>query len=268
MKIGFIGCGNMGGALAMAVSRAAGAGDQLWLSDQDFEKAEQLARLADAKATDSAEIVKDCEIVVLGVKPQMLRGLMVALEPVLRARKTLPLLVTMAAGVSLATLEGMLGFACPMIRIMPNTPVSVGEGRVLYALGADVNETQKNDFLRLFAKVGTLHFMAEGLIDAGSALSGCGPAFVYLFIEAMADGAVAAGLPRQTALELAAGTVLGSAKMVLETGKHPGELKDAVCSPAGTTIAGVAALEQGAFRGTVMDAVIKAYEKTRELGKK
>lgn len=259
MKYGFIGCGNMGGALAAAAAGAVG-GQSLLLADADVQKAKALTEKLGAQAVSNEEIGQSCDYIILGVKPQMMRGVLEALP--VRGR---PVMVSMAAGLSLEKLKAMAPVELPWIRMMPNTPVAVGEGRILYASQADVEQTE--GFLRLFEKAGVLLPLEEKLMDAGSALSGCGPAFVYLFIEALADGAVACGLPRGMAVELAAGTVLGSARTVLETGLHPGALKDAVCSPGGSTIMGVKALEDGAFRSAAISAVVQAYEKTRELGK-
>jgi pyrroline-5-carboxylate reductase len=154
-----------------------------------------------------------------------------------------------------------------VIRIMPNIPASVGTGVILYDHTENVTEEAVEAFRASMQHAGLVDPLPEKLIDAGSALSGCGPAFVSMFVEALADGAVACGLPRDKALAYAAQTVAGSAKMLLESGMHPGQLKDAVCSPAGSTIVGVNTLEQGGFRGSAMDAVIAAFEKTKELGK-
>jgi pyrroline-5-carboxylate reductase len=175
-------------------------------------------------------------------------------------------LVTMAAGLTMARIRELAGRDYPIIRIMPNTPVSIGKGVVLYT-GADVSEADWAEFLAAMQPAGRLEELPETLIDAGSAVSGCGPAFVYLFIEALADGGVECGLPRDKALQLAAQTVSGAAELVLQSGRHPGALKDAVCSPGGTTIAGVHALEKGAFRALGMDAVRAAYDKTLSLNK-
>lgn len=264
MLYGFIGCGNMGGALAAAAAKAVG-GSALLLADADPQKAAALAEELGAYVSTQQEIAEKCDYIILGVKPQAMGGVLQTLARMVPANHQ-PVLVSMAAGLDLATLKELYGKDCPWIRMMPNTPVQVGEGRILYT--SQANEHQTEGFCRLFAKGGKLFALEEKLIDAGSALSGCGPAFAYLFIEALADGGVACGLPRHMALELAAGTVLGSAKTVLETGAHPGALKDAVCSPGGSTIAGVKALEDGAFRAAAIDAVMKAYERTKELGKK
>ncbi len=261
-QYGFIGCGNMGGALAAAAAKGVG-GHRLVLADADCQKAQALAQQVGASVATNQEIAATCPVIVLGVKPQILRRVAEEIAPMLPSETVV---VSMAAGVTLETLKELLG-PRPLIRIMPNTPVQVGEGLILYAMDG-VNLHQEQDFLQLFAQGGKLVALEEKQMDAGTALSGCGPAFVYLFIEALADGAVTCGLPRQTALELAAGTVLGSAKTVLETGIHPGALKDAVCSPGGSTIEGVHALEQNGFRGAAMEAVIEAYKKTQVLGGK
>ena len=171
----------------------------------------------------------------------------------------------MAAGLTIARIRELAGGNYPVIRIMPNTPSSIGEGMILYTCSSDITKTEEKVFLEAMSGAGRLSALPEHQMDAGSAVSGCGPAFVDLFIEALADGGVACGLPRAAAMEYAAQMVLGAAKLILESGKHPGELKDAVCSPGGTTIQGVRTLEEAGFRGAVMDAVIAAYEKTLEL---
>lgn len=260
MRYGFIGCGNMGGALAAAAAKTVGGGSIL-LADADPQKAAELAARLGAAVASNEEIGQTCDYIILGVKPQVM-GKVLSQLPL----KGSPVLVSMAAGLKLETLKEMLGAEATWIRMMPNTPVAVGEGRILYTSEADEEETA--GFCQLFAAAGKLFPMEEKLIDAGSALSGCGPAFVYQFIEALADGGVACGLPRALATELAAGTVLGSAKNLLETGAHPGALKDAVCSPGGSTIMGVKALEDGGFRSASINAVIEAYKKTKELGEK
>ena len=195
----------------------------------------------------------------------MLPGLAETLAPLLRARPDRFVLVTMAAGTTIEKLLGLLGDEYPVIRIMPNTPASIGQGMILYTCGAGVTAAEEEGFLAAMAGAGRFLRLEERLIDVGSALSGSGPAFVDLFMEALADGAVACGLPRKQALEMAAQTLLGSAALLLESGKHPGELKDAVCSPGGTTIQGVRVLEERGFRAAVMDAVIATYEKNLKL---
>ena len=173
----------------------------------------------------------------------------------------------MAAGVQVAQIRDWAGTDLPIIRIMPNTPAAVGKGMITYCTNSMVDDAALADFLSDMAQAGEFDRLDESLIDAATAVTGCGPAFMYLFMEAMADAGVACGLPRAKAQHYAAATMSGAAEMVLKTGQHPGALKDAVCSPGGSTIAGVKALEENAFRGAVMDCVAAAYEKTLELGK-
>lgn len=260
---GFIGTGNMGGALATAACKTDTA---VLLADRDAEKAAALAAQCGCTAGDTAAVVRDCRFVFLGVKPQVLGGVLAELAPALLQRDDV-VLVSMAAGVTMESIGGYLGGELPVIRIMPNTPAAIGEGMILYTANDKVTAADEAAFLKLMSAAGELDRLPEALIDAGSALSGCGPAFVYLFIEALADGGVECGLPRDKALRYAAQTVSGAAQMVQTDGRHPGALKDAVCSPGGSTIAGVHALEDGAFRGAVMGAVDAAFIRTKELGK-
>ena len=261
---GFIGTGNMGGALARALAKNV-EGDSILLANRSAEKAAALATELGCKAVSSEAIAKKADYIFLGVKPQMMADLLAQLSPILKEREDRFILVTMAAGLTIQRIRELAVGDYPVIRIMPNTPASIGEGMILYTAGSDVLDIELQVFLSAMSGAGRLSPLPEHLMDAGSAVSGCGPAFVDLFIEALADGGVACGLPRASALEFAAQMVAGSAKLVLESGKHPGVLKDAVCSPGGTTIQGVRALEAGNFRGTVMEAVIKAYEKNFDL---
>ena len=261
---GFIGTGNMGGALAKAACKRVPS-DQVFLSNRTVEKAKALAEALECRVTDNDAIAESADFIFLGVKSQMMAGLLEDLSPILAERQSRFILVTMAAGLTIERIREMAGGAYPVIRIMPNTPSSIGEGMILYTIGEGITKTEEKAFLDAMSGAGRLSPLPEKLMDAGSSVAGCGPAFVDLFIEALADGGVACGLPRATALEYAAQMVLGSAKLVLESGKHPGELKDAVCSPGGTTIQGVRVLEEAGFRGTVMDAVIAAYEKNADL---
>ena len=269
---GFIGCGNMGGALATAACKS-GVGRVL-LANRTQVKAEALAaRLegmgAAVAVAENAGVAEEADYIFLGVKPQMMADMLGSIAPVLAARARAGrrfVLVTMAAGLTVARIREMAGADYPVIRIMPNTPCAIGKGMILCAAHG-VTEAEKTAFCEGMAAAGRLDWLEEHLIDAGSAVSGCGPAFAYLFMEALADGAVECGLPRAKALEYAAQTLAGAAGLVLESGQHPGALKDAVCSPGGSTIAGVHALEDGAFRATAIHAVVAAYEKTRALGK-
>ena len=263
---GFIGTGNMGGALARAVAKSV-APEHIFLSDAWAEKAAALAKDLGCGSCAVAEVAKTCDYIFLGVKPQVMASMLASIAPVLKARKPGFVLVSMAAGVEISSLRQMAGADFPIIRIMPNIPASVGEGVILFDTTDNVPEAAVAAFREALSGAGLVSALPEKLIDAGSALSGCGPAFVSLFVEALADGAVACGLPRNQAMAYAAKTLEGTAKMLLETGMHPGQLKDAVCSPGGSTIMGVNALEQGGFRSNAMDAVISAYERTLELGK-
>lgn len=263
---GFIGAGNMGGALARAAAKTL-AGDAITVSDQLTDKAAALADQIGCNAADVQSVAKSCDFIFLGVKPQVMAGMLSEIAPVLAARKDSFVLVSMAAGICMEDIRRMAGGAYPVIRIMPNIPASVGGGVILYDATENISQEAINTFCANMQGAGLVDRLPEKLIDAGSALSGCGPAFVSMFIEALADGAVACGLPRSQAVAYAAQTVAGTAKMILESGIHPGALKDAVCSPGGSTIMGVNTLEQGGFRANAMDAVIAAYEKTTELGK-
>ena len=260
-KIGFIGTGNMGSAIATAV---AGQGRELLLANRSPAKAQALAQTLGARAVKNPEAAAESDLLFLGVKPQMMADLLESIAPVLRSREERVVLVTMAAGLSCEDIRDMAGAPYPVIRMMPNTPCAIGKGVVQYC-GLGVSGEELEEFAELLAPAGLIDRVDEKLIDAASAVSGCGPAFAYLFIEALADGAVACGLPRDKAMAYAAQMLSGSAQMVLDSGKHPGALKDAVCSPGGTTIQGVRALEEGGFRAAAMNAVIKAYEKTLNL---
>ena len=260
-KIGFIGTGNMGAAIATAV---AGQGRELLLANRSPAKAQALAQTLGARAVKNPEAAAESDLLFLGVKPQMMADLLESIAPVLRSREERVVLVTMAAGLSCEDIRDMAGAPYPVIRMMPNTPCAIGKGVVQYC-GLGVSGEELDEFAALLAPAGLIDRVDEKLIDAASAVSGCGPAFAYLFIEALADGAVACGLPRDKAMAYAAQMLAGSAQMVLESGKHPGALKDAVCSPGGTTIQGVRALEEGGCRAAARNAVIAAYEKTRKM---
>ena len=265
MTFGFIGAGNMGGALARAVAKSV-APENITLSDADTAKACGLARQIGAQSAPVETVAEKCHFIFLGVKPQVMATMFEQIRSKLRARKDHFVLVSMAAGVAIADIHKMAGEYYPVIRIMPNIPASVGGGVILFDNTNNVDERDIAAFEAAMAGAGLVDHLPEKLIDAGSALSGCGPAFVSLFIEALADGAVACGLPRDKAMAYACQTLIGSAQMI-QGGMHPGQLKDAVCSPGGTTIAGVNALEDGTFRGATMNAVKAAYCRTLQLSK-
>ena len=263
VTFGFIGTGNMGGALARAARKRL-AGEEILLANRTPAKAEALAADLQCRTADNQTAAREARYLFLGVKPQMMAGMLTEITPVLAARQDRFILVSMAAGLTMARIREMAGGDHPVIRIMPNTPSAIGEGMILYTSDG-VTEEELQSFLDAMSGAGRLAPLEERLIDAGSCVAGCGPAFVDLFIEALADGGVACGLPRALALEMAAQMTAGAARLVLQSGQHPGALKDAVCSPGGTTIQGVRALEEAGFRGAVMDAVITAYEKNLDL---
>ena len=263
--LGFIGTGNMGGALARAAAK--NRENQLLLANRSPEKAAALATETGGTPVDNLTLVRQAELIFLGVKPHMLPGLLESIKAELNRRESRFVLVSMAAGTEIGHVQALAGGDYPVIRIMPNTPCAIGEGMTLYACSENVANEEEKSFLEAMRGAGRFAKMEERLIDAGSAVSGCGPAFVDLFVEALADGGVACGLPRQQAMELAAQMAAGAARLILEAGKHPGQLKDEVCSPGGSTIQGVRALETAGFRAAAMNAVITAYEKTLELGK-
>ena len=259
-SIGIIGTGAMGGALARLMDGAA-----LLLSNRTEAKAQALSQdLPNARVSSNAEIAAACDLIVLAVKPQIMPEVLKEIAPVVRRRTDRFVLVSMAAGLTIETIRSLAGGAYPVIRIMPNTPIAVGAGIIAYC-SEGVTEEELAAFCDLLQDAGTLDPLPERLMDAGSALFGCGPAFVDLFIEALADGGVACGLPRQKALVYAAQTVEGAARTVRLSGQHPGACKDVVCSPAGSTIQGVRALEKGGFRSAAIEAVIAAYERNLEL---
>ena len=261
MKYGFIGCGNMGSAIAKALAKAT----------TDFAITDRSGR-AIALAADipcgylsAVEIAEQCDRIFLGVKPYVMQDVLKPLQPILQEKK--PLLITMAAGLEIAQIQSFAGCDLPIIRIMPNTPVSLGKGMIQYCRNALVDDAVLADWLTDMQYCGRLDALEERLIDAASALSGSGPAYMYMFIEALADGAVACGVPRAKAYEYAAMTMIGSAEMYLKTKTHPGALKDAVCSPGGSTIAGLRAMEEGGFRSAAMEGVIATFKRNKELGK-
>ncbi|MDR0689569.1 MAG: pyrroline-5-carboxylate reductase [Spirochaetaceae bacterium] len=265
-----IGSGNMGRALMRGAAGIAG-GENLGFTDSDKPKAVEAAQALGARVFDSSsDAVKKGDFVFLAVKPQALSGVLREIKPAVNERRALKnpvTLVSMAAGFSIKKIEDELESpGQPVIRIMPNTPALISRGMIVLAASPGVGEETIVELERLLANSGMVDRLEEKYLDAVTGLSGSGPAFGYIFIEALADGGVRAGLPRDKALAYAAQTVLGAAAMVKETGKHPGELKDMVASPGGTTIAGIAALERSGFRGIVMNAVDAAFKRSMELG--
>ena len=264
MKLAFIGGGMMAEAVIAGVlrERVLPAAD-IFVSEHKMARVEELRTKYSVQAFGSAEIfLKDMDVVFLAVKPQAAQAALQELAGQMRADA---LLVSIVAGLPLRKLEALLP-AQAIIRVMPNTPLSVGAGMSAYALGSQASEAHEEKVRAILAAAGKVVCLKEELLDAVTGLSGSGPAFAFLAIDALADGGVAAGLPRKDALLLAAQTLLGAAKMVLDTGRHPDELRDQVTSPAGTTIAGLRVLEERAVRGAFLDAVLSAAEKSKSLG--
>ena len=261
MKYGFIGCGNMGGAVARALSKRT---QDILVSDRSG-KAAMLAAELGISYGSNARIAAECDRIFLCVKPHMMKDMLLPLQQTLAERK--PLLITMAAGLTVEQIQAFAGTELPVIRMMPNTPTAIGKGVTQYCCNSLVDDAVLTDWLTDMAPTGLLDQLDEKLIDAASAISGSGPAYMYVFLEALADGAVTCGIPRAKAMEYAAMTMVGAAEMYLQTKQHPGALKDAVCSPGGSTISGLRALESHSFRAAAMDCVIATYNRNKELGK-
>ncbi len=265
-KIGFLGAGQMATALAVGWQNA-GLIDAGSLAADPFDTARYaFTNKTGLKATsENLDVVSSCDVLLLAVKPQMLPKVLAEIAPHITLRH---LVISIAAGVTLAQLASALPERTRLVRVMPNTPALVGASASAYALNDHATKLDAAVVREFFGAIGVALSVSESQLDAVTGLSGSGPAYVFVMMEAMADGGVRMGLPRDTAMKLAAQTVLGSAKMLLETGQHPGQLKDAVASPGGTTIAGLHALEHGGFRAAIMDAVQAATERARELGAK
>ncbi len=261
MKYGFIGCGNMGSAIAKALSIKTG---DMILTDRSGKAAALAASLGCAYG-DNQTVAASCHRIFLGVKPQMMEEVLKPLQGIFAEKK--PLLISMAAGLTTQRIAEMAGTSLPIIRIMPNTPVSVGAGMTLYCHNDFVDGETLADFLSDVSACGQWDLLDENLIDAAGVVSGCGPAYMYMFMDALAEGAASCGVPKDKALSYAAATMIGAAKMVQQTGQSPENLKNAVCSPGGSTIAGVRALEKAEFSDAVIDCVNAAFKRNQELGK-
>jgi pyrroline-5-carboxylate reductase len=263
--IAFLGAGNMAEALIKGLLRAGTARpDSVIATGRRSERLDELQRTYGIRITsDNLAAAQEAEVVVLSVKPQAMDKLLVQVAPALDHRK---LVISVAAGVPIAALERRLGAGARIIRTMPNTPSLVGAGACALARGEHASDEDLNVATRIFQAVGITTVVEENLLDAVTGLSGSGPAYIFLVIEALSDAGVKVGLPRYTAQKLAAQTVLGSAKLLIETGIHPGQLKDQVTSPGGTAIAGLHTLEAGGLRTTLINAVEAATRRAKELG--
>jgi len=265
LKIGFIGAGKMATALARGFVRGELAGPREIIAGDPVDAARKhfAADVGAKTATANAEVAEFAQVLILATKPDQVSAALAEIRGALTEKH---LLISIAAGVPLAKLEAALPPGARVIRVMPNTPALVGAGASAFALGKSATAADGELAKKLLSAVGLAFQVKEPLLDAVTGLSGSGPAYVYQFIEALSDGGVAAGLPRDLATKLAAQTVLGAAKMVLETGVHPGVLKDQVTSPGGTTIDGLHELEKGRMRAAVMSAVRAATNKSKKLG--
>ncbi len=265
-KVGFIGSGNMGEALIKGlVSANVVPAEAIHASDVRLERLRELDRQYGIQmAANNVELVRQADVVILAVKPQIMTAVLKEIAAVLTKRK---LLISIAAGVSTARIRADLGKDARLIRVMPNTPALVLEGVTALAKADGLEPDDMDTAGEIFSAVGRVVILDEELMDAVTGLSGSGPAYVAVVVESLADGGVKMGLDRITAMTLATQTVLGAAKLLLETGLHPGALKDMVSSPGGTSIAGIAALEEGGIRTTFIHAVERATQRSRELGR-
>ena len=263
-KLAVIGFGAMGRALTSGlIERGVVAASDVVITDVDESKRRAAAEeLGVREASSNIEAVAGAETIVIAVKPQDAGAVLAEIEQTVTPAQ---LVVSIVAGVSCQTIESHLSVGVPVVRVMPNTPSLVGAGAAAFALGTSGRPEHAEEVAGMLSAVGLAFEVPEKLLDAVTGLSGSGPAYVYTMIEALADAGVSVGLPRAIASGLAAQTVLGAAKMVIETGQHPAGLRDAVASPGGTTIAGIAALERSGFRAAVINAVQAATKRSQEL---
>lgn len=261
-KIGFIGCGNMGGAILFgALESGVLPKENAYVYDINPEMMKKAEGWGVNLCSDDEDVCAKSDIILLAVKPQN------AAEALEMCKKALDgkAMMSIVAGVTVERLQNMIDGTPRILRLLPNTPAMVFEGAFAVCSDNDFTEEELEIAKAIYGSIGIIEMVPEKLIDAACALNGGGPAFVAMFIEAMADGGVKQGLPRATAYRLAAQTALGTAKMILETGMHPGQIKDMVTSPGGTTIEGCEALERGGMRGAVIDCINKAAEKSKKL---
>lgn len=264
--IGFIGSGNMGGAMMGGIVGSGLAnGSDIIVSDLNEKALERVKENYGVNTTtDNCKVAKASDILVLAVKPHFYAGVIEEIKDVVKEDVVI---VVIAAGQSIAGVTEKFGRDIKIAKVMPNTPAMVGEGMAAICPSKNMTQEEIDDVVAIFNSFGKSEIVAETMMDAVTAVSGSSPAYVYMFIEAMADAAVREGMYRDQAYKFAAQAVLGSAKMVLETGKHPGELKDMVCSPGGTTIAAVAKLEETGFRYSVMEAMKACADKSKDMSK-
>lgn len=264
MKLTVIGAGNMASALVNGIiKKGVVASSDICVSDLDFEKLEHIAKKGVTTSNSNLSAAKNADVIIIAVKPNVYPVVLKELS-VLEDKKE-KIFVSIAPGISIKTIKDQLGFDAKVVRTMPNTPAMVGEGMSVLCYEAPVISSDYDIVKSLFEAVGEVELMSEKMLNSVVSVSGSSPAYVYMFIEAMADAAVYDGIPRNVAYKLAAQSVLGSAKMVLDTGRHPGELKDMVCSPGGTTIRAVQVLEEEGFRSSVIKAMLACNEKANNM---
>lgn len=263
-KVGFIGCGNMGSSMVGGLIKSGFLKSEEIIVSTKTEASSKKLRDEFKVATtlDSKTVAKESETIILAVKPNMYKSVVEEIKSELTEDK---LIITIAAGISIENMEEWLGDDLKIIRTMPNTPALVGQAMSAVCPNKNVSEEELKYCINIFESFGECEVLEEKYFDGFIAVAGSSPAYVFMFIEAMADGAVKLGIPRAKAYKMAAQSVLGSAKMVLETGRHPGELKDMVCSPAGTTIDAVVELEKLGFRNSVIQAMDKCAEKSKNM---
>lgn len=268
-SVGMIGLGNMGSAIAKAIYK--GNPDLNFnLMDRNIDRTQKLADDLNGqvfKLDQLKELIDESQVIIIGIKPKDISALMMSLKPYLSEKQS-KLWISMAVSTPLDWLTSFTPSNHRWIRIMPNTPVEVNQGWISYCYSDNLFEDDEDDFKELMNEAGHLKYIAEDLFDIAGAMAGSSPAFIYQLIEAMSDAGVYHGLSRQDAIEMAAQTVLGSAQMVLSSGRHPGQLKDAVTSPGGTTIRGVASLEQSGFRSAMIQAIDQTYQYSVKLNEK
>ena len=264
MKIGFIGTGNMGSSIIKGIlSSKFEKSENINIFDLDKEKVNNLVKEYGVNTANSEkELAENCNIIILSVKPHIIP---IVLKNLSGNVKKDTIILTIAAGISISVIENALGEDKKVVRTMPNTPAQVLSGMTAVTFNKNIENSEKEIIFKLLNSFGKSVEIEEKLMHAYTGISGSLPAYIYMFMEALADGGVLCGMPRNKAYEIVAQTVAGSAKMLLETGKHPGQLKDEVCSPAGTTIEAVRVLENGNFRGNVIEAVVACTEKSKEM---
>lgn len=265
MKLGVIGAGNMSSAILQGVIKAgAFKVEDIYVSEILDDKLAKAAQWGVHTTKDCREVVENSDYIMFGVKPNVILKVMESVKDIINDK----VVISIAAGIDIQSMKNTLGEEAKIVRTMPNMPALVGEGMTAICKTDDVNEEEMQVVIDIFNSVGKTALLPESLINAATATNGSGPAYVFMMIEAMADAAVLHGIPRDTAYLLVAQTVLGSAKLAIETGNHPGQLKDMICSPGGTTIEAVHQLELDGFRASLINAVDRCAKKANSMGQK